>query len=519
MHIGGKKIHHFPLQRQVERMADKILEFKNIQKSFGGIKALSDVSLDIVRGEVHAIVGENGAGKSTLIKTCAGAYIPDSGKIIINGEEFDKLTPSLSEEKGIGVIYQEFNLVNEMTVAENVFLGHAVRKGIIIDRKEMNRRAADIFEQLNIDIDPDKLVKNLSVGYQQITEIAKAISMNARLLIMDEPSAPLTNAEVERMFQLVETLRDKGVTIIYISHRLDEIFRLSDRITILRDGHKVETRWTKETDTEQLIQLMVGRELKNTFPKRNPEYTDEKILELTDVAGNGLTDVNLYVRKGEILGLAGLVGAGRTELSHLIFGLSSVKKGKMYLNGDKYNPVSSRDAIKKGIALVPEDRKKHGVHVHLSIRENISMANLKALSKVSILKKAKEIQIVRQYGRTLNIKCASYEQQVRLLSGGNQQKVVLAKWLATEPDLIILDEPTRGIDVGAKYEIYKIMCQLIEMGKTIIMISSEMEELIGMSDRIIVLAEKHIVGEIAREEFSQEKIMKYASKEVQECEI
>ncbi len=495
-------------------MADKILEFRNIEKSFGGIKALSDVSLDIIRGEVHAIVGENGAGKSTLIKTCAGAYVPDSGKIIINGEEFDRLNPALSEEKGIGVIYQEFNLVNELTVAENVFLGHAIRKGMVIDRQEMNRKSKEIFTQLNIDIDPDELVKNLSVGYQQITEIAKAISMNAKLLIMDEPSAPLTNAEVERMFRLVETLRQQGVTIIYISHRLDEIFRLSDRITILRDGQKVETRWTKETDTEDLIRLMVGRELKNTFPARSPAYTEENILELNDISGNGLEHINLNVKKGEILGLAGLVGAGRTELSHLIFGLCPVKNGSMILYGQKYSPKSSRDAIKKGIALVPEDRKQHGVHVHLSIRENISMANLKNISKAFLVKYKEESKIVDEYGDTLNIKCASYEQQVRLLSGGNQQKVVLAKWLATEPDVIILDEPTRGIDVGAKYEIYKIMCRLIEMGKTIIMISSEMEELIGMADRIVVLAEKRIVGEIKREEFSQEKIMKYASREV-----
>ena len=500
-------------------MADKILEFKNIEKAFGGIKALSDVSIDIVRGEVHAIVGENGAGKSTLIKTCAGAYIPDSGKIIIDGEEFDRLTPALSQERGIGVIYQEFNLVNEMTVAENVFLGHALRKGIVIDRQEMNRRAGRIFEQLNIDIDPDELVKNLSVGYQQITEIAKAISMNAKLLIMDEPSAPLTNAEVDRMFQLVETLRDQGVTIIYISHRLEEIFRLSDRVTVLRDGQKVETRWTKETNTDQLIKLMVGRELKNTFPIREPKYTEEKILELKEVAGNGLSHVNLSVRKGEILGLAGLVGAGRTELAHLIFGLAPLKEGKMYLNGKEYRPLSARDAISRGIALVPEDRKQHGVHVHLSIRENISMANLKAVSKASVLEKTIENKIVSQYGRMLSIKCASYEQQVRLLSGGNQQKVVLAKWLATEPELIILDEPTRGIDVGAKYEIYKIMCRLIDMGKTIIMISSEMEELLGMADRIVVLAEKRIVGEVERNDFTQEKIMKYASKEIQECEI
>lgn len=494
-------------------MTENILEFQHIEKAFGGIKALSDVSLDILKGEVHAIVGENGAGKSTLIKMCAGAYTPDSGRIIINGEEFDRLTPRLSEEKGIGVIYQEFNLVNEMSIAENVFLGHAIRNGIIIDRKEMNRRTAEIFEQLNIKIDPDELVKNLSVGYQQMTEIAKAISMDAKLLIMDEPSAPLTSSEVERMFEIVRTLKKRGVTIIYISHRLEEIFQLSDRITIMRDGQKIETRLTSETTDDQLIQLMVGRELKNKFPPRTPQFTEEELLVLDNVAGNGLKGISLKVRKGEILGLAGLVGAGRTELSHVLFGLSPVKEGRITFKRKNYAPKNPREAIREGIALVPEDRKKHGVHVHLSIRENISMANLPSISKASVVDQHIESKIVDEYGEALGIKCVSYEQQVKLLSGGNQQKVVLAKWLATEPELIILDEPTRGIDVGAKYEIYKIMCSLIEAGKTIIMISSEMEELIGMADRIVVLAEKRMAGELERKDFSQNKIMEYASKE------
>ena len=497
-------------------MPEKILEFQNIVKAFGGIKALSDVSLDIERGEIHAIVGENGAGKSTLIKTCAGAYVPDSGKIIINGKTFDRLTPALSEENGIGVIYQEFNLVNELTVAENVFLGHPIRKGILIDFDAMNRRAAEIFEQLHVSIDPKALVKDLSVGYQQIVEIAKAVSMNAKVLIMDEPSAPLTNAEVDKMFELVHVLRDSGVTIIYISHRLEEIFALSDRVTILRDGQKIKTLRTCDTNQDELIQLMAGRELKNTFPPRTPAFTDEVILELRDLCGNGLEDISLRVHKGEILGLAGLVGAGRTELSHLIFGVKPIKSGEMIYKGKPFVPKNPLHAIGSGIALVPEDRKQHGVHIELSIRENISMANFQAISRASIIDRHKEAAICKEYGDMLHIKCADYEQLVKLLSGGNQQKVVLAKWLATAPDLIILDEPTRGIDVGAKYEIYKIMGDLIQSGKTIIMISSEMEELIGMSDRIVVLAEHHLAGELKREEFSQEKIMQYASKEHKE---
>ncbi|MGM9552914.1 MAG: sugar ABC transporter ATP-binding protein [Faecousia sp.] len=500
-------------------MPEKILEFHNIVKSFGGIKALADVSLDVEKGEIHAIVGENGAGKSTLIKTCAGAYIPDSGKIIISGKAFDKLTPALSEENGIGVIYQEFNLVNEMTVAENVFLGHPIRKGILVNYEEMNRRTVEIFEKLHVSIDPKALVKNLSVGYQQIVEIAKAVSMNAKILIMDEPSAPLTNAEVDKMFELVHVLRDNGVTIIYISHRLEEIFALSDRVTILRDGQKIKTLYTKDTNQDELIQLMVGRELTNTFPPRTPRYTDETILELKNLCGNGLQDISLEVKKGEILGLAGLVGAGRTELSHLLFGVKPIKSGEIYYKHKRFVPKNPLHAISNGIALVPEDRKQHGVHIELSIRENISMANFRNISRASVINRNKENAVSLQYGDMLHIKCAGYEQLVKLLSGGNQQKVVLAKWLATLPDLIILDEPTRGIDVGAKYEIYKIMGDLISNGKTIIMISSEMAELIGMSDRIVVLAEHHIAGELKKEEFSQERIMQYASKEHKEIEL
>lgn len=497
-------------------MPEKILEFHNIVKAFGGIKALSDVSLDVEKGEIHAIVGENGAGKSTLIKTCAGAYVPDSGRIVIDGKSFDRLTPALSEENGIGVIYQEFNLVNEMTVAENVFLGHAIRKGVLVDYEAMNRRAAEIFEQLRVEIDPREKVKNLSVGYQQIVEIAKAVSMNAKILIMDEPSAPLTNAEVDKMFELVHLLRDSGVTIIYISHRLEEIFALSDRVTILRDGQKIETIRTADTDKDQLIRLMVGRELTNTFPPRVSGCTDETILELRNVCGNGLEDISLTVKKGEILGLAGLVGAGRTELSHLIFGIKPIKSGEMLYKGQPFRPRNPMQAIRSGVALVPEDRKQHGVHVELSIRENISTANFRNISRGSVIDRRKENAVCQEYGDMLRIKCASYEQLVKLLSGGNQQKVVLAKWLATAPELIILDEPTRGIDVGAKYEIYKIMGELIHSGKTIIMISSEMAELIGMADRIVVLAERHIAGELEKSEFSQELIMQYASKEHKE---
>lgn len=493
---------------------DNILELKNISKFYPGVVALDDVSLSVRRGEIHALVGENGAGKSTLIKTCSGAIAPSKGQIIIDGQTFDSMTPALSEKNGIGVIYQEFNLVGDLSVAENIFLGRAIRKGIIIDQKAMIKEAKKILDSLHIDIDPRTLVKKLSVGYQQMVEIAKAVSQNAQVLIMDEPSAPLTSAEVESMFTMVDHLKKNGVTIIYISHRLEEIFRLSDRVTILRDGQYVTTLNTAETNKDELVHYMVGRKLTEIYPARNPECIKKEIVfEAVDVCGNGDRDISFRIHRGEVLGLGGLVGAGRTEFAELIFGMGNKESGKFLFKGKEISPKRPKEAIDIGIGLVPEDRKAKGALLGLSIRNNINMPIYPHISKGSVIDTKKEQEIAAKYKEEISIKAPSLSQLVKNLSGGNQQKVILAKWLAADVELLIFDEPTRGIDVGAKQEIYTLINTLVEKGKAVLMISSEMEELMGMSDRIVILSEGCVAGELKKDEFNQETIMHYASKE------
>ena len=493
-------------------MSEVILQLKNITKRFPGVVALDNVSFDVRAGEVHALCGENGAGKSTLIKTCTGAVVPDEGEIIIDGQSFKQMSPQLADKYGIAVIYQELNSVGDLSAAENVFLGNEIRKGIIVDKKEMARRSAEVFESLNIKINPYELVKNLTVGYRQMIEIAKAVSHNARVLIMDEPSAPLTNNETENMFALVEQLKKKGVAIVYISHRMPEIFRLSDRITVMRDGQYIQTLNTADTTNDELIRLMVGRELTSSFPTRKTAVSDEIVLKAENLTGNGVHNLSFELRKGEILGFAGLIGAGRTELAELIFGAKKIESGKLFWKGKEVAFHCPQEAIAAGIVLCPEDRKTQGLCLPMNIRDNISLSSARRLSKFSVLNWKQVDEVSNSYKSKLQIKTPSLFQQAKNLSGGNQQKVVLAKGLATSPELVIFDEPTRGIDVGAKYEIYKLLNNLIEEGKTIIMISSEMEELIGMADRIIVLAEGNCSGEIQKEEFSQELIMEYASK-------
>jgi ribose transport system ATP-binding protein len=488
-----------------------ILQLNNITKKYPGVVALDNVTLHVAKGEVHALVGENGAGKSTLIKTCTGAVIPNSGSIIVNGNEFSFMTPKLSGQHGIAVIYQEFNLVGELSVAENIFLGRAVRKGILIDKKAMVEKSHEIFQQFGIDIDPNKLVSSLTVGYQQLVEIAKAISQNAKILIMDEPSAPLTKAEAERMYQLVDKLKEKGVTIIYISHRMEEVFRLTDRVTVMRDGEVIKTMNTAETNLDELVRLMVGRELKETYPARKFCICDEVMLDVHNLSGNGVRNISFQIKRGEVLGFAGLIGSGRTELAELLFGAKPKTNGKVFLKGKEISPKTPREAIDLGIALVPEDRKKQGALLDIDIKENITMAILNRISQLSFLNKKKEKRIAREYQKSIKIKTPSLEQKVKNLSGGNQQKVIIAKWLASNADLIIFDEPTRGIDVGAKYEIYTLVNSLVESGKTVLMISSEMEEIMGMCDRIIVLSEGEMTGTLDRKEFNQEDIMMMAS--------
>ena len=491
---------------------DYVLELEHIRKEYPGVVALKDVTLQLRRGEVLGLIGENGAGKSTLIKCCSGAVVPTSGKIKINGKEFDRMTPQLAAENGIAIIYQEFNNVGELSAAENLFLGRPIRKGIVIDRKAMEEEAAKAFAQLQIKIDPKELVKNLSVGYQQMIEIAKAIQQNAQVLIMDEPSAPLTSNEVQNMFAVVELLKEKGVSIIYISHRLEEIFYLSDRIEVIRDGEYVGDLITKQATQDELIRMMVGREMTQKFPERKPCVDKSKVvLELKDVCGNGDKNISLKVHAGEVLGLGGLVGAGRTELAEVIFGAAAKQSGQILLNGKEINPKAPREAIDLGIALVPEDRKRHGALLTNSIRNNINMAIYERISKMAVIDSGTEKNNAEKYREEIRIKCPSTSQLVKNLSGGNQQKVILARWLAADSQLIIFDEPTRGIDVGAKYEIYKLINSLVEEGRSVLMISSEMEELMGMSDRIIVLAENRMTGELQKDEFNADQIMVYAS--------
>ena len=489
-----------------------VLELDHIRKEYPGVVALADVTLKLRRGEILGLIGENGAGKSTLIKCCSGAVIPTSGKIRINGKEFDRMTPQLAAENGIAIIYQEFNNVTELSAAENLFLGRPIRKGIVIDRKAMEAEAARAFEQLHININPRELVKNLSVGYQQMIEIAKAIHQNAQVLIMDEPSAPLTNNEVENMFKVVELLKQRGVSIIFISHRLEEIFRLTDRVEVIRDGQYVDTRDTADVDVDQLIRMMVGREMNQKFPPRASCVDESRVvLELRDVCGNKNKNMSLKLHAGEVLGLGGLVGAGRTELAEMIFGAKPKESGQILLNGKEINPKSPREAIDLGIALVPEDRKRHGTLLTNSIKNNINMPIYQRISKASVIHSGKEKKTAEKYREEIQIKCPTINQLVKNLSGGNQQKVILGKWLAADSQLIIFDEPTRGIDVGAKFEIYKLINALVEQGRSVLMISSEMEELMGMSDRIIVLAEHRMTGELTKEQFNADTIMAYAS--------
>lgn len=496
-------------------MGENILELKNITKLYPGVKALDQVSISFKKGEVHALVGENGAGKSTLIKTITGAIEPTSGELVIEGKKFDALTPALARANGIAVVYQEFTLVPVLSVTENIFLGEFVRNGVFCDKKAMNKKAKELLDSLNIEMDPETKVEDLTTGYQQIVEIAKAVSKNAQVLIMDEPSAPLTNNEVEAMFKIVEKVKAQGVTVIYISHRLEEIFRLADRVTVLRDGTYICTKDIGDTNKDELIHLMVGRTLKETYPPRN-YVTDETVLEVKKLTGNGVKDISFELKKGEILGLGGLVGAGRTELAEMLFGNAKIKSGEIILHGKSISPRQPKDSIAAGISLVPEDRKQQGLVLEMTVKDNLCMANLKSLSVKGVVDKKKEQKFADDYVDALRIKTPGIAQRIKNLSGGNQQKVVLGKWLGIQPDILIFDEPTRGIDVGAKYEIYKLMTDIVKEGKSIIMISSEMEELLGMSDRIVILSKGRQTTIIEKNEFSQEKVLEYSAEVVKD---
>lgn len=491
-------------------MANTILSVKDIVKDYPGVRAIDKLSFDVEEGEVHALIGENGAGKSTLIKVLSGAIRPTSGSIMIHGKEFGFMTPKLAKEQGIEVIYQEFTLVPGISAAENVYLGEKTDKGLFVNIKERERKAQELFNQMKVDINASKPVKSLSPACQQIVEIAKAVSRDVKILIMDEPTAPLTVSEVDTLFNIVRDLKKRGVTIIYISHRLEELFEIADRVTVLRDGVYVGTENIEDVKRQKLIAMMAGRELKESFPGRKVEIGDE-MLRVEHLYGNGDQDISFCLHKGEILGFAGLVGAGRTELMRVIYGADAIEGGKIFIEGREVAIASCEDAIGLGIGYIPEDRKGQGVFLPMSIKWNTVINNIRAFSKGLFVDGKKEDEVADNYQKKFGIKTPSLEQKVMNLSGGNQQKVVIAKTLAAKSKIIIFDEPTRGIDVGAKQEIYKLMNELVEEGNSIMMVSSDMPELLGMSDRIVVIYEGRKMGEVSKKDFEQNYILDLAS--------
>lgn len=491
-------------------MENIALSVHHISKHYPGVVALDDISLDFRQGEVHALLGENGAGKSTLIKTIAGAIEPTEGTICIGDKEYKALTPAQARAHGIEVIYQEFNLVPSMSVAENIYLGGRAGDGPLVDFKAMRKGCRELFAQFNIRINPDVLVGELSPAYQQIVEITKAISKDVKILIMDEPTAPLTVAEVEVMFHIIDELKSRGVTILYISHRLEEIFRVADRVTIMRDGKFICTLNAGETNRQELIEHMVGRQLNDSYPVRQTTI-GPTVLKVRNLSGNGVRDVSFELHQGEILGLAGLVGCGRTEIMRVLYGAEPREGGEVEINGRPVTLRSPSDAMANGFGLIPEDRKQQGVFLEFPIYWNIALTVLKKISQLTVVDRKKEKNLAEDYREKLQIRTPSVYQLAKNLSGGNQQKVAIAKTLATNANILIFDEPTRGIDVGAKQEIYKLMNDLVAQGKSIIMISSEMDELLGMSDRIIVLSEGHMAGCLSRETFSKTEILDLAS--------
>ena len=486
-----------------------MLELKKITKTYPGVVALNNVSVTFQQGEVHAVMGENGAGKSTMIKIISGAINPDpGGEIIFDGKSYTQMTPALSAENGVAVIYQDINLVTPMTVAENMFMDRKMGRGY--SKRRLNKLAQEIFDEYGFQLDPAMRVERLSPANQQMVEIARAISNNAKIMIMDEPTAPLAAAEVDLLFSIIAKLKAKGVTVIYISHRMDEVFQITERVTVLRDGQYVTTINTADTNRQQLVNLMVGRELNENFPTRKTPVGDV-ILEAQNLTGNSVENISFRLHRGEVLGFAGLVGSGRSETMELICGAKKMDSGEVWMNGQKMRITSPASAIEHGIGLIPEDRKEQGVILFNTVKFNTSLSAAHKLTKFGFISGKKNKEMAEKYRETLRIKVPHIDQMVVNLSGGNQQKVVLAKTLAADPDVIIFDEPTKGIDVGAKQEIYNLMNELVAQGKAIIMVSSDMEEILGMSDRIIVLHEGLVSGELRREEFSQERVLHLAS--------
>ena len=487
-----------------------ILTLKNITKEFPGVKALDDVTINIERGTIHGLVGENGAGKSTLIKILAGIYQPNKGEIILDGKPCRFNSPIEARRAGISVVHQEIKLAEPLSVAENMFLGNVQLKNGLVDWKGMRRRAREIVEDLGMDIDINAQVSSLTVAKKQIVEIMHAINNNSRILIMDEPSAVLTDRELEVMIRIVKQLRDKGITIIYISHRLDEIFGLCSNVSVLRDGRHIDTIPVASIDRQGLINMMVGREMGQEYPKEVGNVGGT-ILEVKNLSRGILQDISFEVKSGEVFGISGLVGAGRTELARAILGIDKPESGEVYVRGKKVHYRTFADAIRDGLGLIPEDRKLQGLVQIMSVKRNTTLVNMKRVLRAGVISSSLEEKLSKEYADKLHVVTPSMETEVQYLSGGNQQKVVIAKWLFQNSEILFLDEPTRGIDVGAKAEIYRLINRMAKEGKTIIMISSEMPELLGMCDRIMVMHEGHKMGELNAAEATQAKIMALCS--------
>lgn len=500
----------------VKSMGEVILTMKEIDKSFPGVHALDHVNLEVRRGEVHALMGENGAGKSTLMKVLTGIYKKDSGTIIYEGKEVEYHNTKEAQDAGIIIVHQELNMLSHLTVAQNIFIGREFKKGLGIDDKRMNDETEKLFQKLNMDIDPRQLMGNLTVGKQQMCEIAKAISHEAKIIVFDEPSAALTETEIEELFKIIRDLREKGLGIVYISHRMDEIKVITDRITVMRDGTYVGTLITDESTKNDIINMMVGRVIYEEPKTKSAVPEDAPVVLKVDHlnAGKMVQDVSFELHKGEILGFSGLMGAGRTETARALFGADPIESGDIYIEGKKVIIKNPQDAVKNGIGYLSEDRKRYGIVVQKTLTENTTMASMDDYMQGIFIDKKKEREVAQKYVDSLATKTPSVDQLVVNLSGGNQQKVVIAKWLTRNCDILIFDEPTRGIDVGAKNEIYKLINQLAKEGKAIIMISSEMTEILRMSDRIVVMCEGKKTGEIDISEATQENIMNLATRDI-----
>lgn len=493
-------------------MEEYIVELEHIDKSFAGVKALRDVKFNLKSGEVMALLGENGAGKSTLMKILSGVYTRDSGTMRIFGNEQGDLDAKKAQELGIAIIHQELNMCRHLTVAENIFLGRETKKGVILNNKEMVRKTKEVLDSLKIDLDPNIIVGDLSVSMQQMVEIAKALSTHAKILVMDEPTSSLTSKEIDELFRIINQLRAEGCGIVYISHRLEELGHVSDRVTVLRDGQFIMSGNFKDYTMDQLISFMVGREITEKFPRVSCKK-GKKIFEVKNLnAGHLVRDVNLELYEGEIVGIAGLMGAGRTETTRAIFGIDPKESGEIILEGSTVKIKNPMDAIKAGIVLAPEDRKKDGLCTKLSVRENLALPNLDWISNpLGKVNRKKEKKLADKAVADLNIKLANTEINAESLSGGNQQKVVVGKWLARNSKVVIFDEPTRGVDVGAKVEIYNLMNRLKQNGTGVLFISSELPEVLGVSDRIVVMCDGRITGQLMTKDATEDKILAYAT--------